>query len=167
LRTAAERRHREFTGACRFSPCPFDVIDERAETAAIRHASSLTFKEKPVMKYFSLFLPDPNTNHAQQTPAQREAMNAFVGDAIARGEFVSGGGFLPLSTTGAVVRRINGDTRVIDGPYVESKEWVGGYAMLEYASREAAIDGARRFLAVAGDGECVTYQIMEGPHPDA
>jgi len=27
---------------------------------------------------------------------------------------------------------------------------------------DAAIDGARRFLEVAGDGECITYQIMEG-----
>jgi hypothetical protein len=93
-------------------------------------------------------------------------MNAFVGDAIARGEFLSGGGFLPLAKTGAIVRRAGGETRVIDGPYVEAKEWIGGYAMLEYASREAAIDGARRFLAAAGDGECITYQVMDGPHPD-
>jgi hypothetical protein len=51
---------------------------------------------------------------------------------------------------------------VVDGPYVESKELIGGFAMLEYPTRDAAIDGARRFLEVAGDGECITYQIMEG-----
>ncbi|MEO7431168.1 MAG: YciI family protein [Dokdonella sp.] len=116
------------------------------------------------MKYFSVFLPDPKTNHGQQTPDQREAMNAFVTDAVSRGEFISGGGFLPLAQHGAVVRRENGATRVIDGPYAEAKEWVGGFAMLEYASREAAVDGAQRFLAVAGDGECITYQVMDGPH---
>jgi len=119
------------------------------------------------MKYFSVFLPDPTTNTGPQTAAQREVMNAFVGEAIARGEFLSGGGFLPLAKAGAIVRRGSGETRVIDGPYVESKEWIGGYAMLDYASREAAIEGARRFLAAAGDGECITYQIMDGPHPDA
>jgi hypothetical protein len=65
------------------------------------------------------------------------------------------------------VRRSSGKSSVIDGPYVESKELIGGFAMLEYPTREAAIDGARRFLEVAGDGECITYQVMDGPHPDA
>ena len=60
------------------------------------------------------------------------------------------------------MRQTNGKSSVIDGPYAESKELLGGFAMLEYPSREAAIEGARRFLEVAGDGECVTYQIMEG-----
>jgi hypothetical protein len=77
-----------------------------------------------------------------------------------RGEFLGGGGFLSLATEGAVVRRAYGETRVIDGPYVETKELIGGFAMLEYTSRAAAIDGARRFLEVAGDGECTTYPIM-------
>ena len=119
------------------------------------------------MKYFSIYLPDPKTNLGPQTDAQRQVMQAFMQDAMARGEFVGGGGFLSLAKNGAVLRREHGETRVIDGPYVETKELVGGFAMLEYASREAAIDGARRFLDAAGDGETVTYQIMDGPHPDA
>ena len=60
-----------------------------------------------------------------------------------------------------VVRRTNGTAAVIDGPYAESKELIGGFAMLQYPSREAAIEGARRFMDVAGDGECVTYRLME------
>jgi hypothetical protein len=118
------------------------------------------------MKYFSIYLPDPKTNLGTHTAEQRQAMDVFVKDAVARGEFVSGGGFLSLAEHGAVLRRENGETNVVDGPYVESKELVGGFAMLNYASRDAAIDGARRFLAVAGDGECVTYQV-DGPHTDA
>ena len=39
-----------------------------------------------------------------------------------------------------------------------------GFAILNYDSREAAIDGAKRFLEVAGDGECISYQIDEGQH---
>ncbi len=119
------------------------------------------------MKYFSIYIPDEVTNCAGQTPQQQQAMQKFVEGAIARGEFIQGGGFLSLVEHGAVVRRVNGDSRVIDGPYAESKELIGGFAMLEYATREAAIDGARRFLEVAGDGECLTYQIADGPHPDA
>ena len=116
------------------------------------------------MKYFSIYIPDPETNPAQKPSGEKkEQMDKFVGEAIARGEFLSGGGFLPLKQAGAVVRQRNGKANVIDGPYAESKELLGGFAMLQYDSREAAIEGAKRFLAVAGDGECISYAIMEGP----
>ena len=118
------------------------------------------------MKYFSIFSPDPTTNSGGPTPEMQQAMGVFVQNAIERGEFISGGGFLSVAKEGAVVRRTNGTSRVLDGPYIESKEIVGGFAMLNYASREAAIDGALRFLEVAGDGECITYRIEEG-HTDA
>ena len=114
------------------------------------------------MKYFSIYIPDPKTNPAgPSTGKHKEEMDAFVADAIARGELLMGGGFLPIKQHGCVVRRTNGKSTLIDGPYAESKELVGGFAMLQYPSREAAIEGAKRFMDVAGDGECVTYQIME------
>lgn len=116
------------------------------------------------MKYFSIYIPDPKTNSAAPpTDEQRKEMDRFVGEAIARGEFLGGGGFLSLKEHGAIVRRANGESQVIDGPYAESKELIGGFAMLRYDSREAAIEGAKRFMDVAGDGECITYQIVEGP----
>lgn len=115
------------------------------------------------MRYFSSYVPNPKTNPLHRpTGPEKEAMDKFVAEAIARGEFVGGGGFLPLKTHGCIVRRTNGNSQVIDGPYVESKELIGGFAMLEYASREAAIEGAKRFLEVAGDGECITYAIIDG-----
>lgn len=116
------------------------------------------------MKYFAIYVPNLQTNGAPPTQEKHEAMQKFVGESIARGEFVSGGGFLSLAKTGAIVRRSNGTSHVIDGPYVESKELVGGFAILNYNSREAAVEGARRFLEVAGDGECISYQIDEGEH---
>lgn len=114
------------------------------------------------MKYFSIYIPDPKTNPAQKpTGEHKVAMDKFVADAIARGELLMGGGFLSLKEHGCVVRRTNGTSTLVDGPYAESKELIGGFAMLKYPSREAAIDGARRFMEVAGDGECVTYRLME------
>ncbi len=116
------------------------------------------------MKYFSIYIPDPKTNGTGPlTGRQKEEMDRFVAAAIDRGEFLGGGGFLSLKDRGAVVRRSNGESRLIDGPYAESKELIGGFAMLQYDSREAAIEGAKRFMDVAGDGECVTYQIVSGP----
>ncbi|HEY8010948.1 MAG TPA: YciI family protein [Rudaea sp.] len=116
------------------------------------------------MKYFSIYIPDAKTNPAAPpTGEKKAAMDKFIADAIQRGELLMGGGFLSIRNSGCIVRRTNGKASVVDGPYTESKELLGGFAMLEYPSREAAIEGARRFLEVAGDGECVTYQIMDGP----
>jgi len=116
------------------------------------------------MKFFSIYVPDASTNPAHRpSGVEKDKMDKFVGEAIARGELLQGGGFLSLKQHGAVVRRTNGKATVIDGPYAESKELVGGFAMLQYPSREAAIEGAKRFMDVAGDGECITYQIMDGP----
>ena len=119
------------------------------------------------MRYFSIYIPDPNTNAGRPAGQHKEEMDKFIEESARRGEFVSGGGFLSLKNCGAVLRRTNGRVSIIDGPYAESKELVGGFAMLEYPSREAAIDGATRFLAVAGDGECITYQLMDGPPKEA
>ena len=119
------------------------------------------------MKYFSIYIPDPKTNAGAPTGARKEEMDRFVGQSLSNGTLLMGGGFMSIARHGAVLRRANGQTNVIDGPYAESKELLGGFAMLEYPSREAAIEGARNFLQVAGDGECITYQIMEGPEGHA
>jgi hypothetical protein len=133
----------------------------------VRHGATaednpIQFRGQTTMKYFSIYIPDPKTNPAQRpTGEQKERMDKFVAEAIARGELLMGGGFLPVQTHGAIVRRTHGKHAVIDGPYAESKELVGGFAMLQYPSREAAIEGAKRFMDVAGDGECITYALME------
>ena len=113
------------------------------------------------MRYFSIYIPDPKTNRAgPPSEAKKDEMDQFVEASLERGEFIMGGGFLSVREHGAVVRRTNGKSQVLDGPYTESKELLGGFALLEYPSREAAIEGVKRFMEVAGDGECVTYQIM-------
>jgi hypothetical protein len=48
---------------------------------------------------------------------------------------------------------------VTDGPFVETKELVGGFAILEAASKMEAIALAKTFLDIAGDGECEIRQI--------
>ena len=52
---------------------------------------------------------------------------------------------------------------VIDGPFTEAKELIGGVAMLKANSREEAVELARHFLSVAGDGECELRQLYEAP----
>ena len=50
---------------------------------------------------------------------------------------------------------------MVDGPFVETKEVTGGFAILQANSREEVIEMTKRFLKVAGDGEARLRQIME------
>jgi hypothetical protein len=50
---------------------------------------------------------------------------------------------------------------VTDGPFTESKEVVGGFAILQANSKAQAIELARQFLQVAGEGECEIRQVYE------
>ena len=89
-----------------------------------------------------------------------ERMNALIEKAMKSGELVSTEGCLP-SALGARVRSDKGRVTVIDGPFAESKEVVGGFAILEASSKEDAIRIAREFLAASGqDGECELRQIF-------
>jgi hypothetical protein len=59
------------------------------------------------------------------------------------------------------VRKSGGNLTVTDGPFTESKEVVGGFAILKANSKEEAIQLAKDFLKVVGEGECELRQIYE------
>jgi hypothetical protein len=67
---------------------------------------------------------------------------------------------------GARVRNAGGKITVVDGPFTEAKEVIGGYALMEAKSKEAAVELIRRFLKVAGDGTCEVHQLYEMPASD-
>ena len=50
-----------------------------------------------------------------------------------------------------------------DGPFTESKEIVGGFALIQAKSKEEAIELTKRFLAVAGDGETEIREVYGPP----
>ena len=100
------------------------------------------------------------------TADEMARMGALIEEMTAAGTLISTEGCLP-SSRGARVRQAGGTVSVTDGPFAESKEVVGGFALIEAESREHAIELARRFLAVAGDGECEIRQLYEGGDVDA
>jgi hypothetical protein len=57
-----------------------------------------------------------------------------------------GNGGLKGTDSGARVRLSGGQVSVIDGPFTEAKEVIGGYAEFELNSKQEAIDGADRFM---------------------
>jgi hypothetical protein len=79
------------------------------------------------------------------------AMGAFMEEGIKAGIFLSGEG-LHSSSQGARVR-FNGSQRtVIDGPFTETKELLAGYAVLQFASKDEAIEWTKRFVQVDAPG---------------
>ena len=88
-----------------------------------------------------------------------ETMQKLVEDGMKAGTLLATEGCLP-SALGARVRMSAGKVTVTDGPFAESKEVIGGFALLQANSKEEAIELARQFLAVAGEGECEIRQLF-------
>jgi len=96
------------------------------------------------------------------SPEMMEKMGKLVEDSMKKGEVLATEGCLP-SALGVRVRKAGDKVTVKDGPFTESKEVIGGFAILNAKSKEEAVEMTRKFLAVAGDGECEIRQIFEGP----
>ncbi len=104
-------------------------------------------------------------SNAPPTPEHIGNMMQLIDEMTKAGKLIATEGCLP-TMVGARVRRSGQSLTVKDGPFTEAKEVVAGFALLEASSREEAIDLTKRFLKVAGDGECEVRQLMEGPPPD-
>jgi len=96
------------------------------------------------------------------TPEHMAAMEKLIGEMMATGVLVGTEGCLP-SAKGARVRVAEGAFTVTDGPFVETKEVVGGFALLEAKSKEEAIEATKTFLKLVGEGECEIRQLYEAP----
>lgn len=75
------------------------------------------------------------------------AMGEFVGEATKNGVMIDGAGLQP-SARGHRVRLAKGKITVTDGPFTESKEIVGGYAIIEAKSEAHALEIAREFMEI-------------------
>lgn len=103
---------------------------------------------------------------AAPTQEEMDRMGKLIEDGMKAGFLLAVEGCLP-SAAGARIRLSNGKVTVTDGPFTESKEVIGGVALLEADSKEEAIELLRQFLLVAGDGECELRQLFEAPQPAA
>ena len=111
------------------------------------------------MRYMMFIKHTKDYANIQVPPALYEAMGKFIDDTAKKGQFVGGAGLLPTAE-GSKVKLHGGKITVTDGPFTESKEIVGGYALIDAASKEEALDVARRFMELhqkhwpTFEGEC-------------
>jgi hypothetical protein len=116
------------------------------------------------MKFLMTYEQQPS--QAPPTPEQMAAIGAFTQEMAKSGVLVMTGG-LERPTKGTRIKLSKGDFTVTDGPFAETKELIDGFALVEVSSRKEAIDLARRFMAIAGDGQGEILQVFDpgGPPP--
>src|SRR4051794_41936372 len=85
------------------------------------------------------------------TPALMEAMGKLADREIKAGRMLDSGGLMPVSM-GAQVKVADGKLSVVDGPFVEAKELIGGYAVFEMRDKEEAGGGGGGVLPAPKGG---------------
>src|SRR5690242_9133880 len=98
-------------------------------------------------------------NDAPPTEALYAEMAEFIKEMSAAGILLATGG---LEAGGTRLTSHGDEITVVDGPFTEAKEAVGGFALVEVSSKEEAIELARRFRRIVGDGTSVIQQVF-GP----
>lgn len=100
------------------------------------------------MRYLSMI----RTKETGQQPSEKlmAEMGKLIEEMTANGTLVMTAGLLP-SAEGMRVRSRYGRVSVVDGPFAETHEVVGGFAILEAPDKAAALALIKRFLAVHGD----------------
>jgi hypothetical protein len=113
------------------------------------------------MRFLSIYAKAEESNHP---PSQEEIakMGKLIEEGMKAGWLIGTEGCLPTAL-GAKIRSSQGKITVVDGPFTEAKEIVGGFALLNAASKEEAIQLTKNFLKVAGDGVCELRQLYEQP----
>ncbi len=97
------------------------------------------------MKYLAFLRHSESHRQAGPPPALLEAMHEFVQKSLADGSLVDTGGLLP-SKDGARIRLERGKITVTDGPFTESKEVIGGWAIIQAATKAEALRVATEFM---------------------
>jgi hypothetical protein len=102
-----------------------------------------------------------------------DAIQKISEEAVVSGTMLGNGGLRPTAQ-GARVQLKGGKLSVIDGPFTEAKEIIGGYAQFELKSKEEAIESAVRFMELhkkywpGWEGETEVRQMYEpGDFPPA
>jgi hypothetical protein len=112
------------------------------------------------MQFLTFYTPNPSAHQGPPSQEYMDEMNRLIEESMKSGELIATGGLTPLKD-GARVTQTTGKVTITDGPYIESTEIIGGFAILEVPSKEAAIESSKRFLKIAGDGQVTIRPLMD------
>lgn len=109
------------------------------------------------MQFLLIYTP---TDDAPPSPETMMEIGKFGEEAAKAGKLVSTGGMFP-SSFGARLQRVDGKFTVTDGPFPEAKEVMAGWVILKLDSKEDAIESAKTFMNIAGDGDSEIRQLTD------
>ncbi|MEO7323980.1 MAG: YciI family protein [Dokdonella sp.] len=118
------------------------------------------------MRFLSFIRVNENTGMRPSEQLMTD-MGKLIDEMTKSGVLLETAGLRPTAE-GVRMRLSGGKLKMTDGPFTESKEVIGGYAMLQVDSMEEALDCTRRFLKVHGDEwdvECEVRQLDEDCAP--
>jgi hypothetical protein len=111
------------------------------------------------MRFVLMYRPDQKEG-TPMDPQKMAALGKLCEEMMKAGVMLTSAGLQP-SFKGARVRLAKGKVSVTDGPFAEAKELIAGLNLVEVKSREEAIELAKRFITIAGEGETEIRQVFE------
>lgn len=116
------------------------------------------------MRFLSMIRLDESTG---QVPSEQlmADMGKLLDEMTREGVLIRTAGLRPTAE-GARVRLRQGKLSTVDGPFTETKEVVGGFAILEAGSLQEAIELTRRFLKIHGDTWDIECEVRQLDGPD-
>lgn len=116
------------------------------------------------MRFLSMVRVNENTG---QVPSERlmNEMGKLIQEMTAAGVLLDTAGLQPTAK-GVRVRLRDGKLSTVDGPFTETKEVIGGYAILKADSMDEAVELTRRFLLVHGDEWNLDCEVRQLEEPD-
>lgn len=115
------------------------------------------------MRFLSMIRLDERTAQPPSEQLMRD-MGKLMDEMTREGTLVRTAGLRPTAE-GRRVRLHNGQLSIVDGPFTETKEVIGGFAILEAPTMQKAIELTKRFLGIHGDSwelEC-EVRPLDGP----
>ena len=115
------------------------------------------------MRYLSMIRIDESAGREPSEQLMSD-MGRLIEEMMREGKLIRTAGLRPTSE-GFRMRLRGGKLSTVDGPFTESKEVIGGYAIVEASSREEAIELTERFLRVHGDDWEIECEVrpLDGP----
>jgi hypothetical protein len=116
------------------------------------------------MRFLSMVRINENTG---QVPSEQlmTDMGKLIEEMTKAGVLLDTAGLRPTSE-GARVRLSRGKLSTVDGPFTETKEVIGGYAIIQAKSKKEAIELTKRFLLVHGDEWDIECEVRQLAEPD-
>ena len=117
------------------------------------------------MRFLSMIRIDEKT---AKPPTERlmAEMGKLMEEMTRKGVLIDTAGLRP-TREGVRVRLRSGKLSTVDGPFTETKEVIGGYAILNVASKQEALEQTQRFLEIHGEEWDIVCELRQIEEPDS